>query len=198
MEGLRPRRRARARLHADSTEVSRSWTYHNPATPAFGAFTIRNDEGGYYGAPIPLWEALAVSDNRVFAHVGLEPVASARGWSPTTPTAFGITTTISINPSMVIGGLAIGVTPLDMAHAYETIANYGRLTSGTLVSDTCAGDLPGGNPPAYQWEDVPPIPSDCSGAVGIESVRTRRAHARQPHQHAAGPLLHRPIRRRSR
>ena len=43
---------------------------------------------------------------------------------------FGITTTVSYNPSMVIGGLHIGVTPLDMAHAYETIAQDGDLVSG--------------------------------------------------------------------
>ena len=58
---------------------------------------------------------------------------------------FGISTTISVNPSMVIGGLQIGVTPLDMAHAYETIANDGLLTYGTLSSDVCAGgSMPAG------------------------------------------------------
>ncbi len=173
----------------DSTEVSKSWTYHNPATPAFGYFTIRNDEDGYYDAPIPLWEALAVSDNTVFAHVGLSPSVGTR-MVANYAHSFGITTTISINPSMVIGGLAIGVTPLDMAHAYETIANYGRLTSGTLVSDTCAGDLPGGNPLAYQWEDVPPIASDCSGAVGIESV-SRDGHTLANHTNTQRVLSYR-------
>ena len=34
---------------------------------------------------------------------------------------------------MTIGGLTIGVTPLDMAHAYETIAHGGRRVSGTLA-----------------------------------------------------------------
>ena len=34
---------------------------------------------------------------------------------------------------MTIGGLTVGVTPLDMAHAYETIAHGGRRVSGTLA-----------------------------------------------------------------
>ena len=45
----------------------------------------------------------------------------------------GITTPISTNPAMTIGGLKVGVTPLDMAHAYETIAHGGRRVSGTLA-----------------------------------------------------------------
>jgi penicillin-binding protein 1A len=153
----------------DTGVLSDPWTYRDPAEPAFGAFSIRNDEGGYYGAKIPLWDALAVSDNTVFAHVGLSPSVGTRLIAAYAHN-LGITTTISINPSMVIGGLAIGVTPLDMAHAYETIANYGRLTSGTLVSDSCAGDAPDGNPKLYQWEDIQPAPGTCPGPVGIQSI----------------------------
>jgi penicillin-binding protein 1A len=45
----------------------------------------------------------------------------------------GLTTPISTNPAMTIGGLKVGVTPLDMAHAYETIAHSGQRISGTLA-----------------------------------------------------------------
>jgi penicillin-binding protein 1A len=34
---------------------------------------------------------------------------------------------------MTIGGLTVGVTPIDMAHAYETLAHGGRRVSGTLA-----------------------------------------------------------------
>ena len=34
----------------------------------------------------------------------------------------GIQTDFSTNPSMVLGAIDPGVTPLEMAHAYETIA----------------------------------------------------------------------------
>jgi penicillin-binding protein 1A len=152
----------------DSMVLSDPWVYRDP-NPAFGAFSIRNDEGGYYGVKIPLWDALAVSDNTVFARVGLSPSVGTRLVAYYAHN-MGITTTISVNPSMVIGGLAIGVTPLDMAHAYETIANYGQLTTGNLVSDSCAGDAPGENPQAYRWEESPPPQKSCPGAAGIESI----------------------------
>jgi penicillin-binding protein 1A len=45
----------------------------------------------------------------------------------------GITTPLSTNPAMTIGGLTVGVTPLDMAHAYETLAHGGQRVSGSLA-----------------------------------------------------------------
>jgi len=45
----------------------------------------------------------------------------------------GITTPLSTNPAMTIGGLTVGVTPIDMAHSYETIAHGGERVSGTLA-----------------------------------------------------------------
>ena len=63
------------------------------------------------------------------------PARSAPTASPTWPTEMGITTPISTNPAMTIGGLKVGVTPLDMAHAYETIAHGGQRVSGTLAED---------------------------------------------------------------
>ena len=38
----------------------------------------------------------------------------------------GIRTPLSTNYAMILGGLKIGVSPLDMAHAYETFATGGR------------------------------------------------------------------------
>ena len=81
------RRRSSTGSRANTTELSKSWTYRD-ANPAYGPFTIKNDEDGYYGVPIPLWEALAVSDNSGLRARRAEPVAWARGWSPTTPTTW--------------------------------------------------------------------------------------------------------------
>jgi penicillin-binding protein 1A len=131
----------------------------------FGEFTVHNDEHSYLGAKIPLWDALAISDNSVFARLGLQYV----GTVPIAQLAhsFGITTTISRNPAMVIGGLHIGVTPLDMAHAYETIAEYGNLVSGSLASNACAG----GGTAEYKWEEqYPAVTTGCPGPVGIQFV----------------------------
>jgi penicillin-binding protein 1A len=45
----------------------------------------------------------------------------------------GVRTPISRNPSMVLGGLKVGVTPLEMAKSYETLAHGGERVSGTLA-----------------------------------------------------------------
>jgi penicillin-binding protein 1A len=142
------------------------WVYpQQPGAPNYGPFVVRNDEGGYYNAKIPLWEALAVSDNSAFARLGLEGHIGGTQRIAEVAHQFGISTTISLNPSMVIGGLNVGVTPLDMAHAYETIANGGRLTTGTLTSYTCVGGGAG-----YALPELQPVGKTCPGPVGIKKI----------------------------
>jgi penicillin-binding protein 1A len=92
-------------------------------------FVVHNDEGAYVGERT-LTNALAYSDNSVFAEVGLK-VGTRR--IARLAHRMGITTPLSTNPAMTIGGLTVGVTPLDMAHAYETIAHGGQRVSGTLA-----------------------------------------------------------------
>ena len=46
----------------------------------------------------------------------------------------GITTPLSTNPAMTIGGLTVGVTPIDMAHAYETLAHGGERVTGSMAA----------------------------------------------------------------
>ena len=71
---------------------------------------------------ISVAEAMAESDNTVFvqlaADVGLENVVE-------TADALGITTPVEPYPSTAIGGLGVGVSPLDMASAYSTFAGGG-------------------------------------------------------------------------
>ncbi|HEY5286336.1 MAG TPA: transglycosylase domain-containing protein [Solirubrobacteraceae bacterium] len=94
-------------------------------------FVVHNDEGAYTGES-SLTNATAYSDNSVYAEVGLK-VGTHRIAS--LARRMGITTPLSTNPAMTIGGLKVGVTPLDMAHSYETIAHGGDRVSGSLVSD---------------------------------------------------------------
>jgi penicillin-binding protein 1A len=47
----------------------------------------------------------------------------------------GIRTDLSTNPAMLLGGLEEGVTPLEMAYAYSTLANEGVKVSGRLAPD---------------------------------------------------------------
>jgi penicillin-binding protein 1A len=133
--------------------------------PYYPAFTFHNDERTYYNAKIPLSEALAVSDNTVFARLSLDTEGTGVDKIAALAKAWGISTGISLNPSMVIGGLTEGVTPLDMAHAYETLAQDGLVT-GNLASNACAGGAKG----FTQLNAPTPGQSGCPGPVGIRFV----------------------------
>jgi penicillin-binding protein 1A len=102
-----------------------------PNTGGQEKFVVHNDEGNYTGENT-LIGATAYSDNSIYAEVGLD-VGTKR--IARLAHRMGITTPLSTNPAMTIGGLTVGVTPLDMAHAYETIAHAGRRVSGTLAED---------------------------------------------------------------
>ena len=106
-------------------------------------FEVNNYEDRYSGV-ISLAAATAQSDNSVYAElgrdVGTKKVARLAQ-------RMGIRTKVSTNLAMTLGGLEQGVTPLEMAYAYSTIANNGRRVSGTL-------------------DDVP-----FSGPIAVESVR---------------------------
>ncbi|HME03129.1 MAG TPA: transglycosylase domain-containing protein, partial [Solirubrobacteraceae bacterium] len=100
-----------------------------PNTDGRERFVVHNDEGNYTGSNT-LVGATAFSDNSIYAEVGLK-VTTKR--IALLAHRMGITTPLSTNPAMTIGGLTVGVTPIDMAHAYETIAHGGQRVSGTLV-----------------------------------------------------------------
>ena len=103
------------------------WVYQQPGEPAFGHLLDPQRRGRLLLREDPaVGGARGLRQQRLRARRRSTPRhPAARRTSPSSRTTFGITTTISVNPSMVIGGLNIGVTPLDMAHAYETIANDG-------------------------------------------------------------------------
>jgi penicillin-binding protein 1A len=113
-------------------------------------FVVHNDANAYTGENT-LTNATAYSDNSIYAEVGLK-VGTHR--IADLAHRMGITTPISTNPAMTIGGLQVGVTPLDMAHAYETLAHGGERVGGTLgepglpvgIEEVSAGSqrLPGG------------------------------------------------------
>jgi penicillin-binding protein 1A len=92
-------------------------------------FDVSNYDDSYLGTA-SLWSATATSDNSVFAELGMKvkPRRVAR-----LAERMGIRTKLSTNPAMLLGGLKEGVTPLEMAYAYSTIANDGKRVSGTLA-----------------------------------------------------------------
>jgi penicillin-binding protein 1A len=116
-------------ISPDSVWTSKEKEFIVPNTGGHERFIVHNDEGNYTGENT-LINATAYSDNSIYAEVGLK-VGTER--IADLAHRMGITTPLSTNPAMTIGGLTVGVTPLDMAHAYETIAHGGRRVSGTLA-----------------------------------------------------------------
>ena len=103
------------------------------------AFVVNNYEDSYTGVR-SLTDATTFSDNTVYAEVGIEV-----GTDKVARLAerMGIRTDVSDNYAMTLGGLEQGVTPLDMAHAYETFAEDGDLVYGTLSPGRGDGQTPG-------------------------------------------------------
>jgi penicillin-binding protein 1A len=85
-------------------------------------FVVRN-YGDEYSGSNTLAGATTVSDNSVYAEVGIK-VGTRK--IARVARRLGIRTPISTNDAMILGGLRDGVTPLDMAHAYETFATGGK------------------------------------------------------------------------
>jgi penicillin-binding protein 1A len=87
--------------------------------------------------PITLKKALADSDNTVFVQLaldlGLQKVVEMAN-------ELGIDSEVDAYPSTAIGGLRVGVTPLEMASAYSTFANSGTHMEPYLVEKLTRDD----------------------------------------------------------
>ena len=112
-----------------STWESRKKLFTSPTAPIRNEkFVVNNFEGSYSGITT-LEGATTHSDNSVFAEVGIK--VGTRNIAKIAR-EMGIRTPVSTNIAMTLGGLKQGVTPLDMAHAYETLATGGKRVTGTL------------------------------------------------------------------
>jgi penicillin-binding protein 1A len=110
-------------------------------------FEVNNDEDSYLGS-CDIVCATTYSDNSIYAQLGLEALKGKTIQDRTHSIAAtihkaGYADPISTNPSMVLGGLEVGVTPLGWTYAYSTIANDGDRVSGSLAA------RPGDSPVAY-------------------------------------------------
>jgi penicillin-binding protein 1A len=109
-------------------------------------WSVHTAEESYQG-DIDVTKATIVSDNTVFAQM-----AADLGWGKLDDTAhaMGITSPLDGNPAEVIGGLRVGVTPLEMADAYSTLANGGIHIPTTIIDKVVFPDgsvRNFGNPP---------------------------------------------------
>jgi penicillin-binding protein 1A len=91
------------------------------------AYEVNNYEDAYAGVRT-LRTATTYSDNAVYAQLGIK-VGTRK--VARLARRMGIRTPVSSNFAMSLGGLKQGVTPLDMAHAYQTFAERGRFVYST-------------------------------------------------------------------
>jgi penicillin-binding protein 1A len=89
--------------------------------PRWGHWTVHTADLGYQGT-INLKQATVTSDNTVFAQLDLD-VGPAN--VAATAKSMGITTPLDGIPAEGIGGLRIGVSPLELTDAYATLASGG-------------------------------------------------------------------------
>jgi len=89
--------------------------------PKWGHWTVHTADEGYLGT-VNLQQATVASDNTVFAQLDLDvgPAAVAA-----TAHQMGIVSPLDGIPAEGIGGLRIGVSPLEMSSAYATLAAGG-------------------------------------------------------------------------
>ncbi|HKH63881.1 MAG TPA: transglycosylase domain-containing protein [Solirubrobacterales bacterium] len=98
--------------------------------PQWGHWTVHTADEGYLGT-VNLQQATVASDNTVFAQLDLDvgPKAVAA-----TAHQMGITSPLDGIPAEGIGGLRIGVSPLEMSSAYATLAAGGMRRDPVAVA----------------------------------------------------------------
>jgi penicillin-binding protein 1A len=97
-----------------------------PGYPDYGVHTDDYSQNG----DISITRATTISDNTVYAQLAVD---LGMDKFDQTAHAMGITSTLAGNPAEVIGGLTYGVTTLEMADAYATIANGGSHFAPTAI-----------------------------------------------------------------
>jgi penicillin-binding protein 1A len=117
-------------------------------------FPVHNFEDSYLGS-VSLANAFAYSDNSVFSRVGIQ-VGTHR--IARLAQKMGIRTKVSTNLAMTLGGLKEGLSPLEMAYAYSTIANDGKRVTSNLPA----------------WKNGPVAVEDVRSANGHQLVKYRR------------------------
>jgi penicillin-binding protein 1A len=152
------------RYSPGSVWPSRKRVFTVPHTRGKEKFVVNNFESKYAGSQT-LAGGLTYSDNAVFSAVGISvgPKKIAK-----LAERMGIRTPVSSNYAMTLGGLHQGVTPLDMAHAYESFIEHGRRISGSLGAND-------------------------DGPVGIQSVESADGNTLKTNKISRTPVLQRRL-----
>jgi penicillin-binding protein 1A len=114
----------------DSHELMPGW---DPVAPSWH---VQTDDHRYRGR-ISLSEAIAVSDNTVYAQLGADITPERIRQAAYD---MGVTSHLDAYPAEAIGGLTRGVSPLEMADAYATIADGGIRNRATAIEKVVLPD----------------------------------------------------------
>jgi penicillin-binding protein 1A len=100
----------------------RSHTLEPGWLPAYPTYEVKTFEGTSLNKSLNLVNATLTSDNTVYAQL-----AADLGERTVTQMAYkmGVSTHLSSYPAEALGGLTLGVTPLEMADVYATLADGG-------------------------------------------------------------------------
>ncbi len=107
--------------------------------PGYPTYEVKTFEGTSLNKSISLVNATLASDNTVYAQL-----AADLGEETVTQMAhkMGVTTHLSSYPAEALGGLTLGVTPLEMAVVYATLADGGYRNSPIAITKVV---FPGGH-----------------------------------------------------
>jgi penicillin-binding protein 1A len=105
--------------------------------PGYPTYEVKTFEGTSLNKSISLVNATLTSDNTVYAQL-----AADLGEKTVTEMAhkMGVTTHLSSFPAEALGGLTLGVTPLEMAVVYATLADGGYRNSPIAITKVVFGD----------------------------------------------------------
>jgi penicillin-binding protein 1A len=113
-----------------SRELQPGW---DPTAPSWH---VQTDDHTYHGS-ISLAEAIALSDNTVYAQLGADITPERIRQAAYD---MGVTSHLDAYPAEAIGGLTRGVSPLEMADAYATIADGGVRNRATAIEKVVMPD----------------------------------------------------------
>lgn len=106
--------------------------------PTGEVWRVTNFEGRG-GGPVSMWEATVHSINGAYADLAMRIGPST---VVSTAYAMGIHTEVDPNPAVVLGGLEVGVSPLEMASSFATLASGGSYVPPRAIDSikTIEGD----------------------------------------------------------
>ena len=106
--------------------------------PGYPTYEVKTFEGTSLNKSISLVNATLASDNTVYAQLAAdlgEPTITQMAYK------MGVTTHLSSYPAEALGGLTLGVTPLEMADVYATLADGGYRNTPIAITKVV---FPGG------------------------------------------------------